>query len=194
VEFTEASKIVFGAVTAIGTIAVTFFNISQEKKIKAELLDKLETAIERSQKHSVAELFRFIHGLRMKYSDIVELVEHDECSKIIYAIKKNPRIVTYNNGKLEYTKMGRSKAFQFFNLWIGRFGIIFFSVLSLISFFVFAFVKGPAAIFGHLFFMISIYMLTMHIREREYDEMITFLIEGEQNKDNLADTKNRMAD
>ncbi|WP_166373230.1 hypothetical protein [Psychromonas sp. SA13A] len=70
-EVTELTKIIFGIITAIGTVALTYFNLSQTRKVTAELLEKFDVAIEKNQKHSVTELFRLIHGLRMSYSDIL---------------------------------------------------------------------------------------------------------------------------
>jgi uncharacterized membrane protein YvbJ len=81
-EFTEtAIKLTLGLITTISTIAITYFNLGQTRKLKAELLDKFESAVAKAEKHSVAELFSLIHGLRMNYTDIVELIKHDDCIK-----------------------------------------------------------------------------------------------------------------
>lgn len=88
-------KILFGGVSALGTIALILNNFGQSQKLKAELLEKFRHAISESDKHAATEIFRLIHGLRMSYVDIVALTNNDNCSKIIYALKKTPGLVTY---------------------------------------------------------------------------------------------------
>src|SRR5690606_40611368 len=98
-DFETASKLIFGVISSLGTMALVFYNMSQTRKLRTELLEKFEEAVNRKNKHSSTELFRLIHGLRMNYSDVVELVKHDDCSKIIYALKKTPGIVSFKNGE-----------------------------------------------------------------------------------------------
>lgn len=75
----DLAKLILASMSAIGTMAVVFYNVGQTRKIKSELLREFEEAISRGNKHSVTELFRLIHGLRMSYTDIRELINHDNC-------------------------------------------------------------------------------------------------------------------
>ncbi|WP_422139054.1 hypothetical protein [Endozoicomonas sp. ALC020] len=181
-EFTELSKLLFGLVTAIGTVAVTLFNLGQTRKVRAELLEKLDDAVHKEQKHSATELFRLLHGLRMSHSDIVELLKHDECSKIIYALKKTPGIVTYKSGEFSYTKIGRNKVFRFLDHWSGVIGLYFFGFLTLFFLAMFAFGKGGIAIAGAIFMVFFAFLFGLQLRQRNYDFMVKNLIESEHTK------------
>ncbi|MEH6450384.1 MAG: hypothetical protein V7765_17065 [Oleispira sp.] len=178
-EFDAITKLIFGIVSAIGTVALVFLNSRQATKVKAELLEKFEAALEKSQKHSVAELFRLIHGVRMSYSDIAELVKHDECIKIIYAIKKTPGMVRYENRKFTYTGIGKSAIVRFIDRWFTAFGITFFVILSLASLLMLVFGKGATAATGLFFFIICVAMLAMHMKQHRYDQMVSNLINPE---------------
>jgi len=178
-EVTEFTKIIFGMITATGTAALTYFNLSQTRKVTAELLEKFEVAIEKSQKHSVTEIFRLIHGLRMSYSDIMQLIQHDECSKIIFALRKTPGIVCYRNGTFQYTPIGKSSAFKFFDIWSTRFTIGTFSVLTLSSFLLLVFGDGTSSVLGFVFMIMFSYLLGTQLRQNRHDQMITSLVNDE---------------
>jgi predicted PurR-regulated permease PerM len=178
-EFDGITKLIFGIVSAIGTAAVVFLTLRQATKVKAELLEKFETALEKSQKHSVAELFRLIHGVRMSYSDIAELVKHDECIKIIYAIKKTPGMVSYKNKAFTYTGIGTSPIFRFIDRWFTKFGITFFVFISLVSLLMLVIGNGATAITGFLFLIVSVAMFVMQINEHRYNQMVSNLISPE---------------
>lgn len=181
-ELTELSKLLFGLVTAVGTVAVTVFNVGQTRKVRAELLEKLDNAVVKKQKHSVTELFRLLHGLRMSYSDIIELLKHDECAKIIYALKKTPGIVKYRAGEFCYTKIGRNKIFRFFDHWSGVLGLYSFGFLTLLFLAIFAFGKGSTAIVGAIFMVFFAFLYGLQLRKRNYDFMVKNLMEPEHNK------------
>jgi hypothetical protein len=138
-EITEISKFFFATITAISTIAVTFYNIGQSQKTRVEILERFEHAVESKRKHSVSELFRILHGLRMNYTDIVTLIEDDECSKIIYALKKTPGLVCYENGMFQYNHQSSSKLWNLFGTFIpkmiaGITGSILISMVFLATF------------------------------------------------------------
>ena len=178
-EVTELTKIIFGIITAIGTVALTYFNLSQTRKVTAELLEKFDVAIEKNQKHSVTELFRLIHGLRMSYSDILQLIEHDECTKIIYALKKTPGIVCYQNGEFQYTSVGKNSVYKFFDIWTTRFSIGAFSTITLGGFLLLVFGEGSASVLGFVCMIIFAYLLGIQLRQNRYDKMITNLVNTE---------------
>lgn len=176
-DFDTISKLAFGLVSSLGTIALVFFNLSQSRKIKAELLDKFEVAITRESIHSVTELFRLIHGLRMSYKDIVELIRHDQCSKIIYALKKTPGMVSYVNGEFQYTSIARNRIFRFLDVWFLRLSIMLFSALCLLSWAMVGFGNGVTSISGFGLLIFGSMMLALQLRQRSYDQMIKSLVE-----------------
>ncbi len=181
-EFAELSKIIFGVVTAMGTIALTYFNMSQTRKITAELLEKFEVALEKKQKNSVTELFRLIHGLRMNYTDICELISDDNCSQIIYSLKKTPGLVCYQDGSFQYTSIGQNKLFKFIDKWVSRFGVAAFSLFIISGFFLLAFSDGSALFFGFVIIMLFSFMLGRQLRENRHNQLIDSLVNSEYNK------------
>jgi hypothetical protein len=173
----EITKLFFGLITALGTIAVAFLNFGQTRKIKAELLEKFETALEKSQKHSTTELFRLIHGLRMNYADIVELVKHDECSKIVYALGKSPGLVCYEQGEFRYTGIGKNPMFKFLDRWCTRAIMAFFGAISLGSYAAIACSRNPKVIaFGFVSLAVSSFIFATQLRQIRYDRMVSNLI------------------
>ena len=181
-EFTEFSKIVFGIITAVGTIALTFFNLSQTRKVTSELLEKFELALQNKQKHAVTELFRLIHGLRMSYSDIETLVQNDECSKIIYALKKTPGLVCYVNGEFKYTEVGKNSIFQFFDKWMTRLGIYFFSFFALTSIYMMVASEGINTFVWFILVVVNSFFLGTQLRQKRYDQMIGKLVQSDKDK------------
>jgi hypothetical protein len=187
------SKLAFGLVSSLGTIALVLFNIGQSRKIKAELLEKFEEAVDRESIHSVTELFRLIHGLRMSYGDIIELIRHEQCSKIIYALKKTPGMVSYEKGEFRYTKIARNRFFRFIDRWFLRLSLGFFSILGLLSLGVLGFGDGATSVVGFVFLLFCSVMLAVQLRQRAYDQMVQCLIEPEHNNQ-MQPTANASAD
>lgn len=175
-EFDTITKFIFGVVSALGTFAVIFLSSHQAAQAKAELLAKFENALKKEQKHSATELFRLIHGLRMSYSDIVELVTHDECNKIIHAIKKTPGLVRYENGEFKYTQIARHPIFKFLDRWIYRIGVTFFIILIAISLLMLAYGEIGTAIAGFIGMISGASMLATQLRDLRHDRMISNII------------------
>jgi len=192
-EFDVITRLIFGIVSAIGAAAVAVLTLRQAKKVNAELLEKFEAALDKSQKHSAAELFRLIHGVRMSYSDIAELVKHDECIKIIYAIKKTPGMVSYENRAFTYTGIGKKPIFRFIDRWFTKFGIAFFVSISLISLYMIVVGDVATMLTGFLFMIVSVAMLVMQNNEQRYNQMVSNLISPEDNN-SIDLTDNESAD
>ena len=178
-DFDTFSKLAFGLVSSLGTMALVFFNLGQTRKVKAELLEKFEEAVTRESIHSVTELFRLIHGLRMSYRDIVELIKHDQCSRIIYALKKTPGIVSYANGEFQLTNIAKNRIFRFLDVWFTRLSIAIFSALCLLSWGMVGFGNAVTSILGFGFLIFCSIMLTLQLRQRAYNQMIQSLIKPE---------------
>lgn len=180
-DFDVASKLIFGFISALGTIALVFYNMGQSRKVKAELLEKFEEAVDRKNKHSTTEIFRLIHGLRMSYSDVIELIEHDDCSKVIYALKKTPGMVSFRNGKFQYAGMGKNKLFRWVDRWFLRITIIFFGFVAIISLALLGFGEDATSVAGFIFLIFSSMMLALQLRQRAYDQMVQELVTPEHN-------------
>ncbi|WNZ54465.1 hypothetical protein QT397_16370 [Microbulbifer sp. MKSA007] len=178
-DFEVISKLAFGLVSSLGTIALVFFNIGQSRKIRAELLEKFEEAVARENVHSATELFRLIHGLRMSYGDIVELIRHEQCSKIIYALKKTPGLVSYEEGEFCYSNLGRNRIFRFIDHWFLRLSIGLFGILGVVSLAMLGFGDDATSITGFIFLLFCSVMLAMQLRQKSYDQMVRRLIEPE---------------
>lgn len=194
-EFDAITKFIFGVVSALGTFAIIFLNSRQAAQVKSELLIKFENAIEKEQKHTATELFRLLHGLRMNFSDIVELIKHDDCIKIIYAIKKTPGLVRYEQGEFKYTKIAKNPIFKFIDLWIARTGIVVFGLLTSSSLIMLSLGDGGTALAGFIFMLFGAAMLGTQIRQSRHDQMVANIIQHNptntcsQNKSSNAETK-----
>ncbi len=170
------SKVLVGIITIVSSYKATIFNIGNSQKMKADLLEKLDVAIERKKKHTSTELFRLIHGLRMSYPDIESLAQSDNCSAIIYALKKTPGIVYYSNGKLQYTAIASSTIFKFIEKFASWLFITLFTLLAAMSFYMFVFCEGGTSIVGIVLLAFSTFMLTIYYRQRSYDRMVSDIV------------------
>lgn len=173
------SKLGFGVVSSLGTFALISYNFGQSRKVRADLVEKFEDAVSRKSTHSVTELFRLIHGLRMSYTDITELIQHDQCSKIIYSLKKTPGMVSYRNGEFTYTGIAGSRVFRVVNEWLTSISIGLFGLLALSSLAMFVFGQGPTAVAGFVLLLCCSFILTFQLRARNYDRMVQNIVEPE---------------
>lgn len=176
-----ASKLSFGLVSSMGTAALVFYNLGQARKVRAELLEKFEEAVSREHIHSTTELFRLIHGLRMSYRDITTLIQNEQCSKIIYALKKTPGMVSYNDGEFRYSGIAGSRVFRIINTWFTRLSIWLFGSLTLGSLAMFVFGEGAASVAGFVFLIFCSFFLALQVRQRNYDRMIQNIVEPGHN-------------
>lgn len=183
------AKLGFGLISSLGTVGLISYNFGQARKVRADLVEKLEEAVSRKSIHSVTELFRLIHGLRMSYADITELIQHDECTKIIYALKKTPGMVSYSGGKFKYTGIAGNRVFRFIDGWFTRISITLFGALALGSLAMFVFSQGAGAVAGFIFLLVCSFVLTFQLRQRNYDRMIRNLVEPGHN-DQMQPTVN----
>lgn len=187
------SKLGFGLVSSLGTVALISYNFGQARKVRSDLVEKFEEAVSRKSIHSVTELFRLIHGLRMSYADITELIQDDQCSKIIYALKKTPGMVSYSEGEFKYAGIAGNRAFRFINEWFTRISIGFFGVLTLGSLAMFVFGQESAAVAGFIILLFCSSILTFQIRQKNYDRMVQNLVDPGHNNQ-MQSTANASAD
>lgn len=170
-------KLGFGLVSSLGTIALVYYNFGQAKKLRADLLEQFDQAVARKSVHSVTELFRLIHGLRMSYCDITSLIQHDQCSKIIYALKKTPKMVSYSNGDFKYS--AGTTVFRFIDAFINKVGLLLFASLTMLSLSLFVFGESSTSFLGFVFLLISSIMFALQIRQRDFNQMIRNLVSVE---------------
>jgi hypothetical protein len=117
----------------------------------------------------------------MNYQDIKKLVNDDECSKIIYFLKRTPGLVSYTNGEFKYTKIAINKFFKIVDRCFTRLSIIFFSFMAILSWALFAFGDKGISITGFVFLVLSSVLLAFQIKEQSYDQMVKNLVEPEHN-------------
>lgn len=98
------TKLFIGIVASIVSIIFTVRYKNQYINSRSEVLDKFEKSVASQFTHSVTELFRLLHGLNMKYTDIISLIKEDECTNMILTLRKTPGLVKYENENYQYTK------------------------------------------------------------------------------------------
>ncbi|MBV1891894.1 MAG: hypothetical protein KUG60_01160 [Gammaproteobacteria bacterium] len=98
-------NVLAGIASIMGAVAVYQFKMSQSKKARADLLAQLDDSIAQNKKHSAGELFYLLHGLRMNFEDIEAICGDSRSSKIVYALRKTPGVVTHVDGRFIYNGM-----------------------------------------------------------------------------------------
>jgi len=186
-------KLGFGLMSSLGTVALVSYNLGQARKVRAELLEKFEEAVSQERIHSVTELFRLIHGPRMSYKDITTLIQKDQCSKIIYALKKTPGMVSYSDGEFRYSGIAGSRVFRLIDIWFTRLSIWFFGLLALGSLAMFVFGEEATSVAGFVFLAICSFLLALQVRQRNYDRMIENIVEPAHNNQ-MEPTADALAD
>ncbi|EGR3971292.1 hypothetical protein DDN72_17765 [Vibrio cholerae] len=179
VEIPEIGNLFFGLIASIGTVVATLYNVGQVRKINAELLASFEIALEKQNKHSVTELFRLIHGLRMNYSDIVVLVNDDNCSKIIYALKKTPGIVSFENGKFQYSGVGKIRLFMMADRFFRWGGLALSAIVAIFALWLLAFGGSGEVIAGIALIFPASIGIGLSLRSNRYDKMVSSLVSNE---------------
>jgi len=134
--------IIGSIITVIGSIVVAVISNNKKEERKLAVQEKLSKALksDESTKLEVAELFRIATGIRMKHSDIVEIVEDENSIWLVHLLNTNPGYVKYENGKLHYTE-------AFSKSWIRK-GIYFFEKISVVSFTTMYFLSALGLIFS----------------------------------------------
>lgn len=180
-EFTELTKLIAALVSAIGTIAVATYNLNQSKKIKADLLERFDEAKKNKNKHSVCELFRLIHGLRMTYEDIFRLTEDNHVIQIIYAIKKTPGMVTFKDGEFQFSEIFKNKYIKRADKISSKLFLYFFGTLLILSIILMVFGKGAWAILGLILIFIFSLLFVLQKNELSYNKMVEDIVEKQKN-------------
>ena len=165
-----------GLASAIGAIALFRLNSALRNKAHAELLEKFETALSIKQKHSVCELFFLLHGLRMNYKDVVSIVNDDNSSKIIRALRKSPGMVKYDNNGFQYNNFYKKSWFRKLGNVSSKFLMYGFLTIDILLLIGIAFSKGETTLqllFSAIF--ISVFF-TMQLNENQHDRLVHDLV------------------
>ncbi|MGJ3255401.1 MAG: hypothetical protein ACFE0K_03675 [Alcanivorax sp.] len=83
-------------------VGSAYVNISHRWKTKgsqAELLEKLDHAIENRSPHLAGQLFLLIHGLKLSFSDIKLITSRDDCSSVVDALKRRKGSLSISDGR-----------------------------------------------------------------------------------------------
>ena len=172
----EALKAVAGVVSALGAVAVYKFNNAQTKKVRAELIEKFELALEKQQKHAATELFRLLHGLRMEFDDVSTICEHNKAPKIILALQKTPGMVKFENGQFKYTDFFEKKWVRNSNRWITRALAYLVGGLTVMLIGLMATLEGAAALAMLIFVIPSAAFLGMQLKDIRHDKMVESIV------------------
>lgn len=134
-EAIESIKIILEALLNI-------FQISKSKKLKdIELIKEIEQILAdnvSNKKWYASEVFFEITKIRLSYNDICAFVKEDNINKILYYVKKYPRVYEYKDGEFKYTQRFNA-TFQKANSYVSTFTIWFFGVFSVLFIFPIAF-------------------------------------------------------
>lgn len=89
-------------------VLLNIFQTSKSKKLKdTKLIKEIEQILSdnvSNRKWYVSEVFFEITEIRLSYNDICALVKENNISKILYYIKKYPRVYEYKDGEFKYTQ------------------------------------------------------------------------------------------
>lgn len=116
-------------------VLLNIFQTSKSKKLKdTKLIKEIEQILSdnvSNRKWYVSEVFFEITEIRLSYNDICALVKENNISKILYYIKKYPRVYEYKDGEFKYTQRFNT-IFQKINLYVNTLTIWFFGSTSLL--------------------------------------------------------------
>ena len=118
----------------------------------------------------------------MNYADIVALIQNDECSKIIYVLKKTPGLVHYKNGNVIYSNIAKNAFYRFFDKWTSNISVWLFGLGLIVSFSLLVFGDGVIAITGFILTLVTSIMFGLELHQRSYNRMIANLVEQGNNE------------
>lgn len=176
------NKLILGVISMIGTFTLSKYNTNQSNKIKAELLEKFDAALLGNNKHTITELFRIIHDLRMDYEDIIALTKDDRCSKIIHALHTTPSYVSYSKGNFEYAQIGKYKFYRNILKYHYKISVYFFYGCTIFCIILFSISKDAELITSFLGIIMSTLGLMYSMKENHFNNMIDDLVNLNKSK------------
>lgn len=178
-DIVTASKVIVGLFSAFGTIALYRYNNWRALQARAVLIQQLEDAIQSERQYSATELFRMLHGMRMKYSDLKSIVNNDRVAHVIWALQKTPGMVSFEHGVLKYTSIFERGWVQRINKWVSRVGALFFAILTTALIITAVLAKGITSLVILILLIPSSAFLFMKMRDIRYDQMIDSLVKND---------------
>ena len=168
-------KAIAGLASALGTVAVYRFNLAQAKRSRAELIEKLEKALENGSKHSVCELFHILHGLPMDYADVRAICDSDRASKIVLALQRTPGMVKHEGGSFQYTELYKKPWVRRSYRVILTIGAATFGLFTLALIAIMTTMQGISAV-AMLVFVIPLFaFLTVQLKDLQHERMVNSL-------------------
>ena len=175
-EYAALIKALMGLFSAIGAIVAYKHNSIKAKQSQAELIIKFEEALKNNNKYSICELFNLIYGVRMDYDDIIEVTKRNDVSKIVFALKKTPGMVKFENGNVQYSTVFKNKWMQFLDKYISRMLTYSFGAIALILILAMPFVKGAVTVSTFILLITSLTFFALQLKDMRYGNMVRNLI------------------
>lgn len=169
-------RILPGFAALAGSIVAYITARNHAIKSKLDLIRRFSEAISNRNKYEVQQLFFLLHGLRMKYRDIQQLVNLEDSASILYVISKRSGMIWFDSGKLEFRSMFKShfvrKAFDYVSIFL----MIAMLTVVLISFVVLLLSEGKYTIASSSMLIFFGFFLLLQIRDFVFDKKAYELI------------------
>ncbi|RUM93130.1 MAG: hypothetical protein DSZ27_00890 [Thiomicrospira sp.] len=163
--------------SVLGTMVTILVLTHQSKKSRMEMVIKLEDELEKDHKHSAMELFRLLHGIRMNYEQVKELIANNKSIHIIHVLKKSPGMVQYNDGTLEYTPRFKPKPIQILLKYYNQFSMYLYGI-GVIAVLVIILISDIKNISGAVITLIALLVFFIFsYKEWRFDKMVDGLID-----------------
>jgi len=112
-ELEEILKLLVSVVSIIGASIAAIYKAKETKKIKIELLTKLDESIENDKKNTACEVFNMIYGMNIPYKELKSLLSSDDANEKIRLLKAKSEAVTLEHGELKLTDHYKRKWVQY---------------------------------------------------------------------------------
>jgi len=138
-ELEEILKLLVSVVSIIGAAITAMYKVKESKKLKLELLTKLDESLESDKKNTACEVFNMIYGMNIPYKELKSLLSSDDANEKIRLLKAKSEAVTLENGELKLTEHYKRKWVQYTDNTVNRVMAVFsiFVVMSSIAGFLF---------------------------------------------------------
>lgn len=172
-------KLLVAIVSSLGTVLAANWIIPM-KKTRLKLLKEFDAAVKSGSRNSVTDIFHMLYGLRMSYNDILTLIEDDDVSKKIFALRKVPGMVQYEKGQLSYSKLFSKRILRSVNFLSSYLMIVLVGILIVL--FIIALRAVRNIVLSIIIFSLIIFLsfiLSFLIKEHRFDKTINKLIRGD---------------
>ncbi|AUM12932.1 hypothetical protein [Ketobacter alkanivorans] len=172
----ETLKILPGIAALLGAMVAFITARNHSTKSKLEILSRFASAISSENKYETQQLFFMLHRVRMKYKDILYLVNLEDSASILYIIQKRSSMIWFDSGKLKFRSIFKynyvRKAFDYASIFL----MIVMLTVVLISFFALLLAEQKYAIVSSLMLIFFGFFLLLQIRDFVFDKKAYELI------------------